>query len=428
MCSSRFARFCASGNNRSAIRHFALLVIGAVALCGFSQNAGASIITWNNTGGTGDGVTWDINNNQNWNGGAPSVYTDGDSVNFNDANNGHYSITLSGSVTPTTFTATNTAAPYNITIGSGQTLGVAGTVSLGQTTANLNTAVNLIGGGNFNQTAGNLVLSLTNALANPAPEGDLTASGLTNFTYNNAAGQVQLGVGTRASGKLVLANTGSSVNTIIASQIRVGDSGSGNAGGAISQITLGGGTNTLNADTINIGLGKAPGIITGPAGGSVTIAGTAGGVSNSNITIGKQSSGTATSNHSQFFLNGINSTVQAGTVIVGQLAGATGGTAFGDAKFDTGTFTVATSLQIATDSSGNDTGGTTWNFYARDDGRQHRHPRRLRQLHPRQCHQLEHDGQNRHRVICHERRHGKCSRRYHVRQREASHHHDRKHA
>ncbi|HEY2760782.1 MAG TPA: hypothetical protein VGI75_08565, partial [Pirellulales bacterium] len=348
--------------NCISIQRCTLLMGSAMALLVVAVDATASTITWNNAGGTGDGVTWDINNNQNWNNGAPTVYNDGDNVNFNDTNNGNYNITVSGSVAPASFTATNTGSAYNITIGSGQSLSVAGNVSLGQTTLNLNTAVNLIGGGSFSETAGNLVLSLSNALANPAPEGDLTASGLTSFIYNNSAGQVQLGVGTRASGKLVLANTGSSANTIIASQIRVGDSASTNAGGASSQITLGGGMNTLDADTISIGFGKAAGIIAGTAGGTVTIAGTAGGSNNANITVGHQSSGTATSNHSQFFLTGMNATVQAGTLIVGQLAGATGGTAIGEAKFDTGTFTVGTSLQIATDSSGNDAGGTTGTF------------------------------------------------------------------
>jgi autotransporter-associated beta strand protein len=66
-------------------------------------------ISWNNAGGTGDGVTW--NNaqvQQNWsNGGTPDAFFDGDTVTFNDTNNGHYTVSITGPVRPSSMTVTN---------------------------------------------------------------------------------------------------------------------------------------------------------------------------------------------------------------------------------------------------------------------------------------------------------------------------------
>ena len=59
------------------------------------------ILTWNNTGGTGDGITWDSGVNQNFNNGtAAANYSDGSLVTLNDANNSHYNVTLNSVVSP----------------------------------------------------------------------------------------------------------------------------------------------------------------------------------------------------------------------------------------------------------------------------------------------------------------------------------------
>ena len=338
--------------NRSLL---ALAVASATAF--LATRAPAAALTWNNTGATGDGTTWDAIQ-QNWNDGTnPATFNSGtDSVTFSDTNNGHYAVTVPGSITTTGITATNTTSAYTISIAPGQTLTSSGAVTIGQTALQLNTVVNLTGGGSFLQTGGNLTLSLTNAFANPGPAGNINASGLNSFTYNNAAGFILIGVGTRAIGNLTLANTGASVNSLIATEIQVGDSGSNNGTGP-SVLGTGGGSNTIDATTILVGNGKASGTFTGVAGGSLTLAGTTGGTSVTNITVGRASSGTATGTASQFNLAGINATVQGGTVIVGQLQGATATQANGTMTFNTGNFTVVTSLQIGADSSGNDTGG-----------------------------------------------------------------------
>ncbi len=333
----------------------ALAAASAAAL--FVSTAPAAVLTWNN-GGIGDGATWDTAQ-LNWNTGAAAFTSGTDSAAFSDTNNGNYNISVPASITAVGITATNITSPYNISIAPGQTLSVTSDVSLGQTTSTSATTVKLLGGGNYSQTAGNLTLGLSNALAS-APAGNLNASALASFTYNNPTGQILLGSGTRSNGNLTLPTGAGTVNSLIASKISLGDSASGNGGGT-SVIILGSGSNALDADTFVLGHGKASASITAAAGGSVTIAGTAGNT-NAAISVGVGSSGTATSTASQLNLNGATASVLASTVIAGQLNGATGGQTTGNILFDTGTFTVATSLQIAADTGGNDAAGIKGTF------------------------------------------------------------------
>jgi hypothetical protein len=95
----------------------------------FSVAVRPSNLTWNNAGATSpsDGVTWDANHSLNWNNSTfPLVYHDGDNVTFNDANNGHYAVTLNTIVSPGSVTVNNSAGDYTIG-GSG---GIAGATSL----------------------------------------------------------------------------------------------------------------------------------------------------------------------------------------------------------------------------------------------------------------------------------------------------------
>ena len=124
---------------------------------------------------------------------------------------------------------------------------------------------------------------------------------LSNFTYSTGAtGTGLFGVGwmTRPDGQLRLSNTS---NTIVADVIGVGNSGitgtnsSPNNDGTTARLFLGGGTNVINADNINIGVVKGRGSIEWDAAvttGSVTVA-AQDGVGRANITIANQSSATA---------------------------------------------------------------------------------------------------------------------------------------
>ncbi len=120
-------------------------------------------LTWNNTGGTGDGVTWDTSN-QNWNNGTgPATYSDGDNVIFNDNNNNNYSVTLNTTVSPGSVTVDNSSGNYTIS-GSGSIAGATTTLTkLGSDALTLsNTGTNTYGGGTT-VSAGTLVIGAAGA-------------------------------------------------------------------------------------------------------------------------------------------------------------------------------------------------------------------------------------------------------------------------
>jgi len=122
---------------------------------------GYSALTWNNSGGTGDGATWDVNTNQNWTDGTnEALFPNGAPVTFNDNNNGHYAVNVPSTVQPwsTTFSATGN---YTLS-GAG---GIGGTGSLTQSgtgTVTLST-VNTYSGGTF-VTSGTLKIGVSGAI------------------------------------------------------------------------------------------------------------------------------------------------------------------------------------------------------------------------------------------------------------------------
>ena len=132
--------------------------------------------TWDNAGGPspGDGKTWDIGNNNNWNNGTDATfYSDGSNVTFNDTNNGHYAVTLNTTVAPGSVTV-NSSGNYTIS-GSG-TIGGGGSLSkLGAGTLWLSTA-NTYTGGTY-VSAGTLVIDPTSSTTSALPKGALTISG-----------------------------------------------------------------------------------------------------------------------------------------------------------------------------------------------------------------------------------------------------------
>jgi autotransporter-associated beta strand protein len=130
-----------------------------------------SALTWDNTGGTGDGATWDIATNQNWNSNpAPASYADGANVTFNDTNNGHYNVTLNTTVSPASVTVDNSTGNYTIS-GTGSIAGSGSLTKMGSDTLTLST-VNTYSGGT-NVSAGTLVIGVNGAL----PDGSLAITG-----------------------------------------------------------------------------------------------------------------------------------------------------------------------------------------------------------------------------------------------------------
>jgi autotransporter-associated beta strand protein len=155
----------------------------------------SAALTWNNTGGTGDGATWDVGTNQNWNNGTgPANYADGSVVTFNDTNNGHYNVTLNTTVSPASVTVDNSSGNYTIS-GTGSIAGAGSLTKMGTSTLTLST-VNTYSGGT-NVSAGSLVIGAAGAL--PA-----------NSSVSITGGTLQLGTGTGAEtlSSLSIAGTG----------------------------------------------------------------------------------------------------------------------------------------------------------------------------------------------------------------------------
>ncbi|MFZ9991695.1 MAG: autotransporter-associated beta strand repeat-containing protein [Opitutales bacterium] len=147
--------------------------------------------------------------------------------------------------------STSDAVTNSIVIPSGKTLTINGAVNLGINGDNVNTNINATGGGSLVVNSGGSSFNVGAASGSTNDSRvDADFSGLANFTANLGAGTFRVGD----------ANTGTELNpstfrlatnnTVTAASFRVGDG----AGGASTHVlTLGSGTNQINADTFNVG-------------------------------------------------------------------------------------------------------------------------------------------------------------------------------
>jgi len=291
------------------------------------------------------------------------------------ANTGTLDLTSANLTTGALTVQTNSATPNQITIGTGKTLTVNGAFTMGvgnvfsEANPGANTLLNVSGNSVVVNSGTNTLfvgIGRSNAASGTDPQATMDLSNLSNFTFTATTGVVDVGGGNLHS-FLTLANTS---NTITAAALNVGNSNvnapaSGNNNGGRSFLHLGNGNNVINTNTITLGDGKSGGILdfaAGAASGTLTLVGEAGGTSTVNIQLGSSSSATGAGDTSELNLAGHNVTVQAGNVVLGRLAGGTGGnSARGLATFDTGTFTIA-SLQLGVNSSGSAPNGSTGTF------------------------------------------------------------------
>ncbi|MEZ0263548.1 MAG: autotransporter-associated beta strand repeat-containing protein, partial [Phycisphaerae bacterium] len=247
---------------------------------------------------------------------------------------------------------TNNTAANTITIASGKTLTSTGGLSLGYDSAGGTGAhdsnLTISGAGAFSVTGTTVNISVNQAVTNAAyfSQATLDLTGLTGgFTANVTDFNVGVGGNSQGPGTLKLSNT---TNTLIATTLRVGDTGSNNGKGQ-GTLTLGTGVNIIQADNIHIGRGKnsGPGFVSfasqvAGSPGTVKIrnkAGTGAGA----ITVGNINGvGTAGGAVGTLDLRGHVVDVLASTLLIGQNNGTSTGNVSGTVSFDAGTFTVAT--------------------------------------------------------------------------------------
>src|SRR5688572_12458661 len=248
----------------------------------------------------------------------------------------------SANLTATSITArTNNATPNTINIGAGRTLTVTNGITVGgYNPLDATHQTRLTVTGNKLVVSGGTISLGGNSSGTNGLTGHLDLSGLTEFSFTgtelNLGGRQASNTGNRSAGNLTLANT---ANTITVTTVNVG-AGSQNNGGGMNNLLFGGGTNVVNATTINIGTHKSPANVAfSGATGTLKIRGLGGtDADRANITLASRGqSGTATAADVVNF-NGHAVDVMAGTIIIGQSTNSS--TETGTLSFDTGTIDV----------------------------------------------------------------------------------------
>jgi autotransporter-associated beta strand protein len=273
-----------------------------------AQNDAVSIptLTWTNSGGTGNGMTWDNGVNQNWTTGLVSwtnsanetTFVSGANTVFNDSNNGNYNVTLNTTVTPNSVLVNNSSGNYAIS-GTGRIAGSGTLTKSGADTLTLSTANTYTGGTNV--TGGLLRVGNNSALGtgpvavtSPAildldgyspTIGNLSGSGTIDDVI--AGGSSTLAINTSTSSSF----SGTIQNTTGAVAISVSGTGTQILSGA---NTYTGGT-TVSGGTLQMGstsaLGTGPVAVASPGildlnGNSPTIGNLSGSGTVDNVTAG----------------------------------------------------------------------------------------------------------------------------------------------
>jgi len=359
---------------KSLLRQIPALTAGLIALF-VVQPAGATSYTWNVTSGNWSTTNnWSPNTVPGLGGPLPT-----DSVTFGNTGavgspttvNNTVDLGFDGTVTNLTYNSVASGTyVYDVSqIPSGQTLTVRSNVLVGglnEGAGAFATFAYMYGPGTFLVTGPSFTVQNYGSASGANACAYLNLSGLTNFIYNNPSGTISIennpGSLTRLGGSMFLAAVS---NSITAASINLGTSTSAQAGpsgsiasGVAALLTLGSGTNIINASTINIANQKSAFTVTN-SGGGLRIRGVTGASSDSavNITLGNRNVGGGSGNTiGNLLLNGCAVDIKAGTLIVGENSGGTpnasGDNGVGLLQFDTGTISANTVI-MADNTSGN---------------------------------------------------------------------------
>ena len=361
--------------------------LALIALLALPRPAGAASYTWNVASGN-----WSTTNN--W---APNTGLGGphasDSVSFGntgapntpDTVNNTVDFGFAGTVAGLTYNdlASGTASNYvypGTFIPANQTLTVSSNLVVGGQSpgGGIGSFGDVLGGGTLRVTAPSFLIGNGGASAGAIAVLDL--SGLTNFVYNNANGSIgictnggPLSSYTRISGTMTLA---SGSNYITAASLSLGTSTSAQGGAGLltngvfgggvqnnngpvngvspNVLTLGPGTNIINAGTIIVANQKS-GFIVANSGGGLRIRGLTGADSDANVNIvvgNRNVSGGSGQTTGWLMFNGCPVDIKANSLVVGErIPGTSNNSNGGDAgngmlQFDNGTIS-ANSLLMA---------------------------------------------------------------------------------
>ena len=165
-----------------------------------------------------------------------------------------------GSMLVQTNSGANTSS---VLVGPAQTLTINGNVTIGSNGANSTTLFSATGGGAMvvtNAAANGVFAVGGNVATGNQAQADLSGLSSLSISLDPATGIVRVNPnnGTNVGNKfsvLTLPSTGAGTTTVTANILAVGDGGQNGSVGAINQLKLGTGVNTLNVNTVNIGTG-----------------------------------------------------------------------------------------------------------------------------------------------------------------------------
>jgi fibronectin-binding autotransporter adhesin len=352
---------------------------------------GGSDVAWNNGDTAQFGNAYTITNGLSGTAGTVNLATNitATGIVFDPTNAGNYTINTGANTLAigTGGLSVNGGAPTinlgntNMSIGGAVTVGpVEGTTpGITTLTGTLTGSLTISGTGTtgVSATAGNFEVGSGPTASIPSPgttsnvSATLNMSGLKNFSYNNSGGTFAAGIGLYNSGAITLATN----STINANAFAVGDS-DGNAGGLTngfqgnSSLSLGTGTNTIDATFFSVGGGlssagdRASGTLNFSTNtGTLTVAGVGGSTNGPTLTIGV--GGVSNGNGGQnvtgaVSLDGHLVTLTFGAATIGDrvvsgVAGQTN-TITGSLSFDDGTVSMTTITALGKVSGGSSVG------------------------------------------------------------------------
>jgi autotransporter-associated beta strand protein len=257
---------------------------------------------------------------------------------------------------------TNTATANTITIGAGRTLtltgGVAAVVIIGANSGvGTVTNLNFAGSGNFTVTrpGGTFQIGGATGATNTGSE-NVNMGSLTNFTVDlGATGVFRIGASGTTTGTVTETLTGALNNTLTAGTVSIGDSSGFGGGAAFAKIlNLGGGTNAINANTINIAdtnnanSARGSGLVqfTG-AGGTLTVRSVTGASGVTNLNMVNTSSATATQHDAKLLLTGHLVDAPLNNLVMSSRSGGTTLGSDATLSFDTGTLSANNLAMVA---------------------------------------------------------------------------------
>jgi autotransporter-associated beta strand protein len=323
---------------------FAVITCAAVIQTTHAQS------TW-----TGAGADQNWSTAGNWSGIVPN----NDAVTFPDGGfpvttnvQGAVNNIVQSSTTISSLTFNNLNNDFDTTqIPSSTKLTINGNLTVGTSDGTANhTTVAMTGGGALVGGTGSSTFSGQSGNGNSGPS-SLSLSGLSSFVFNaggGSSGAFNLGTGSSgASFTLALAAVS---NNITAGTMVVGNN---NTRGTVI-LNLGGGTNIINADTLNVGFTKTSGTLqfTNPGSGLKVASHTGTGRATLNISGMSNTGGTTANNNGSVLLNGGTVNILAGTITVGDREGrGGGGTANGVLAFNNG-IVDASALNLSINTNG----------------------------------------------------------------------------